>query len=211
MQLFPGENEKNKKRDQSRPGCGYRRRAGGGREGKRDRTDSDGARAPGLAMSREHECGWVWVSARPRQANGRASVRSRSLMAREARGRVCAAVAAMCPRRVPRRGDTAVAVGSRVADGCCRGPVGREACRRGPTGRGLGAFIAALQATLPPPLTRCCTAAAHVLLRCYRRRGLHAAASPSRRLRCVQSLAGEETWPVSIQYFESKGVFSSTP
>ena len=81
--------KKNKKRDQSRPGCGYRRRAGGGREGgregKRDRTDSDGARAPGLAMSREHECVWVWVTARPRQANGRASVRSRSLMAREAR------------------------------------------------------------------------------------------------------------------------------
>jgi hypothetical protein len=63
----------------------------------------------------------------------------------------------------------------------------------------------ALQATLPPPLLTCCcvVAAAAPALLPRRRRGLHAAAPPSWRLRCVQSLAGEEAWSVAIQYFES--------
>ena len=38
-------------------------------------------------------------------------------------------------------------------------------------------------------------------LRCRRRP--RAAAPPSRRMRSVQSLTGEEVWPVVVQYFES--------
>ena len=190
-----------KKRDQSRPSCGYRRRAGARREGKRDRTDSDGTRAPGH-VTRARMGGWCG-SPRPRVTNRRAGLRSRSLMAREARPpnrtdvRGSAAPASLSgakpclPRRVPSRASSGQFArhppsrrrpvlpnrlsigrppeGSRLrgccghvpaaraeatppspsghaslAAACCRGPVGREACRRAPGPARLAVWVAVL-------------------------------------------------------------------
>ena len=67
-------------------------------------------------------------------------------------------------------------------------------------------LIAACMRAAPPqlaaPAAGYAAAAAHALLHRCRRRP-RAAAPPSRRMRSVQSLTGEEAWPVAVQYFES--------